>query len=443
LFQKLKYHPLIYIALHLVLGFLGTTSFVVKLVYFVILLAAIYDIYKYKNKNEEAFLWACYFVGAEVFFRMTKSTVSYEIGKYSVMMMLFMGMVMRSSTQKFSISYFFYLFLLLLGIIFTDVPDGESIRKAIAFNLTGPVVLFISAFYFYKREIPRKKLLEGLFYMILPILSMMTYMYFRTPDIKDIVFGGSANFQTSGGFGPNQVATVIGLGMFILTVFIFLSKRLSGFLIIDVLLLVYFTYRGLLTFSRGGIFTAVLVFFVFVFFMFLYNKNLIILIVKYFTISFVVLVGIWLYTSGVTGGMLENRYTGKNAKGVQKEDITSGRTEIISSQFDSFYDSPWFGIGVGNGKYKRMESGENITAASHNEMTRLIEEHGFLGIVILLILILVPIEHFMKSSNYQRAFLLSFYAFWFLTINHSAMRVAFPGFIYGLSLIKITQKDTI
>ena len=36
---------------------------------------------------------------------------------------------------------------------------------------------------------------------------------FKTPDLKDIVFGGAANFATSGGFGPNQVATAIGLGI--------------------------------------------------------------------------------------------------------------------------------------------------------------------------------------------------------------------------------------
>ena len=175
--------------------------------------------------------------------------------------------------------------------------------------------------------------------------------------------------------------------------------------------------------------------------MFLNNKNIIGTVLKYFGIAFIGLIGVWLYTSGVTGGMLENRYTGKNSSGVQKKDITSGRTEIILTQFESFYESPWFGIGVGNGKYKRMEAEDNITAASHNEVTRLIEEHGFLGIIILLILLLVPMEHFLNSSNYQRAFLISFYIFWFLTINHSAMRIAFPGFIYGLSLIRITRDE--
>jgi len=314
-------------------------------------------------------------------------------------------------------------------------------RIAIAFNLTGPIVLYISAFYFYRRYISRKKLLEGLFFMILPIFSMISYMYFRTPDLKEIVFRGSANFATSGGFGPNQVATIIGVGMFILALFLFINKKLSGYQIIDVFFMIYFTYRGLLTFSRGGIFTGVIAFFIFVFFVFLNNKNIIITVAKYFGISFVGLIAIWLYTSGVTGGMLDNRYTGKSSSGVQKEDVTSGRIDIILNQFESFAESPWFGIGVGNGKYKRIESDEHITAASHNEITRLIEEHGLMGIIILLILLTVPLVNFISSNNYQRAFIISFYALWFLTIGHSGMRIAFPGFIYGLSLIKIVKDE--
>lgn len=34
----------------------------------------------------------------------------------------------------------------------------------------------------------------------------------------------------------------------------------------------------------------------------------------------------------------------------------------------------------------------------------------------------------------------AFLAFWFATINHSAMRIAAPGFIYGLSLLNVTNE---
>ena len=138
--------------------------------------------------------------------------------------------------------------------------------------------------------------------------------------------------------------------------------------------------------------------------------------------------------------MLDNRYAGKNAKGEQKKDITSGRSAILNQQIASFAENP-LGIGVGNGKYKRQNSIVHITATSHNEVGRLIEEHGVIGVMILLLLLGLPLISFWYGNNYQRAFTTAFYLFWFLTINHSAMRIAFPGFIYGLSLMNIIDDE--
>lgn len=162
---------------------------------------------------------------------------------------------------------------------------------------------------------------------------------------------------------------------------------------------------------------------------------------QYLVVSSIFLFGIWLYTSDITGGMIYNRYTGRNASGVKKKDASAGRFKIINTQFESFQNAPLFGIGVGNGKYQRQLKGGKVTAASHNEVTRLIEEHGLIGVVMIFILMIVPISHFFRVNNFQRGFLVAFFIFWFLTINHSAMRIAFPGFVYGLSLINIRKKD--
>jgi hypothetical protein len=83
--------------------------------------------------------------------------------------------------------------------------------------------------------------------------------------------------------------------------------------------------------------------------------------------------------------------------------------------------------------------------ASHSEISRLLGEHGMIGLVILFLLIIVPIKNMRHQPNLAIAFLGSFFIFWFLTINHSAMRIAFPGFIYGLSLItlKIDEENSV
>jgi hypothetical protein len=328
-----------------------------------------------------------------------------------------------------------------LGIIYSQVPEGESLKNSILFNLLGPIVLGVSSLYFYKRRISKKELFNLLFFILMPIFSMVTFMFFMTPDLKSIAFGGVSIGATSGGFGPNQVVTILGFGIFILAVFVFLKVKLTGSVFLDALFIIYFTYRGLLTFSRGGIITGAVALVFFFVIMLIHQKGKFKSIVKYITISSFCMIGIWLYTSDVTGGMIENRYAGRNASGLKKNDISAGRGKIFTTQLQSFYDAPILGIGVGNGKYKRESSIEYVTAASHSEVSRLIEEHGLVGLVLLTILLLVPLFHFLSVDTYQKSFLISFYIFWFLTINHSAMRIAFPGFIYGLSLINIVDDE--
>ena len=438
--EKVVHNRLLFIAIHVVIGFLVTILPFAKIYLLFILIIGIYIIYSSRNKNEEALYLASYLVGAEVFIRMSDGFLLYETGKYGIILFSLLGIIWGPVKQKTSISFLVYVLFLVIGIVFTQVPLGESLRKSIAFNLSGPISLGFFALYCFKRTITILQLKELLFVCLLPVFSIISFVYFRTPDLEELVFNGSSNFSTSGGFGPNQVATIIGFGVFILSVFIFTRVQLSLSIFLDIIFLLYFTYRGLLTFSRGGMITAIFAFFIFVLFMLLYQKNTFIKVFKFLFITLILFLGIWLYTSDITGGMIDNRYSNKNATGIEKKDISAGRFQLFSAQLENFYESPILGIGVGNGKYKRIESGKRITAASHNEMTRLIEEHGLLGILALLILLVKPLQNIYFSTNYQRAFLMSFYVFWFLTINHSAMRIAFPAFVYGLSLIKIDHE---
>jgi O-antigen ligase len=440
LIKQITNNKLILIGIHILIGYLVTLPSFPKLYGLVVLLLPLVLIYKTNNRNEEALLFSSYIVGAEVLFRMVGGLILYESGKFFVIIFLILGIIFGKFKQVFSVQYIFYILLLLFGIVFTQVPEGESIRNAISFNLSGPIVLGVAAFYFYKRAITKRQLLDGLFFMLLPLFSMITYLYLRTPDLSEIVFGGQANFQTSAGFGPNQVATAIGLGVFILTVFVLLKEQLTGYFYLDFIILIYFSYRGLITFSRGGMVTALIAIVFFVFFYFLHKNFSFNILFRYISVALIFTVSLWLYTSNITGGMLENRYTGKNSIGVQKKDISSGRLDIIENQTSNFIKNP-MGIGVGNGKYKRLSEIKKVTGASHNEIGRLLEEHGILGFFLLVLLLLTPMFNFFRGDYFQKSFIISFYILWFLTINHSAMRIALPGFIYALSLIKITDYE--
>ncbi|MGY5354040.1 O-antigen ligase family protein [Wenyingzhuangia sp. IMCC45467] len=432
---------LLLVILHLLSGFLLTVSVIPKLVAVLVMIYAIMDIISSKNNNNESFLWTAYFVSAEVLLRMTGGTISWEMIKYVTILFLFIGIIVEKQSRGVPAIFWLYILLLLVGVAFSDIPADESLRKAVIFNLSGPISLGVSAMYFYNRKIEYNRFKEILYFALLPIMSMLTLLYFRTPSLKEITFGSTANFATSGGFGPNQVATALGFGIFLLATLLLLKGKITGSIYVDVFLLFYLIYRGLLTFSRGGILTGFIAFFLLSIF-YLIARGKIITIFKYVGIMCLFLVTIWIYSTNVTGGMLENRYLGKNTKGEQKEDMSSGRLDIFEEQFNTFMENPVFGIGVGSGKYLRKEEFDGeITAASHNEMSRLLEEHGLIGLFSLLLLFYATTINFFRQELLYKGFIIGFATLWFLTINHSAMRIAFPGFIYGLSLINFYEDE--
>jgi O-antigen ligase len=146
------------------------------------------------------------------------------------------------------------------------------------------------------------------------------------------------------------------------------------------------------------------------------------------------MVGTWTYTSLQTGGLIDKRYSNQDAAGRVKKSQFTGREQIAENEINMFLKNPIFGVGVGKGAETR-EAETGIKAASHNEITRLLAEHGMMGVMGLLILILTPLLLYIE--NQFNLFLMCFIAFWFLTINHAAMRIAAPAFVYSLSLLNV------
>ncbi len=114
--------------------------------------------------------------------------------------------------------------------------------------------------------------------------------------------------------------------------------------------------------------------------------------------------------------------------------------ELISFELEEFISNPFLGVGAGKIKELRFEK-EGRAAASHNEISRILGEHGMFGIIAFLIIFFVPL--FYRMRNRKNIFFYSFYLFWFLTVNHSSMRIAAPAFIYGLSLLNISYEKPI
>lgn len=393
-------------------------------------------VFRNRNANEEALMAIAYIVGSELLVKMTKGYFIWEYAKYALIIITFLA-IYYSGFSKKALPIWLYGILFIPGLIigFIVLGDEPRFRQTIIFNILGPITLMIISLYTFMREISQKKIMEIMLFLSLPIISCVTFSILYTPDFKIALVHTGSNFETSGGYGPNQVATFFGLAMFVFFVRAILESKNKLMIIINLAISFIFLYRALLTFSRGGLITGILMILFFLFFAFFKGGGKVRL--KISMLLSVLLSGIfiiWIYTTIITGGLIEKRYKNQDALGREKGSAFSGREEIAISEINLFLEKPFFGGGVGGGFKYRVDN-YNISIASHNEITRMLGEHGLLGIIALLILIFTPLILYL--DNKQHLFLLSFLLFWFLTLNHTSMRVALPAFIYALSLLKV------
>ncbi|WP_367773742.1 O-antigen ligase family protein [Flavobacterium sp. WC2421] len=425
------------ILLHVFIGFIVyLVPFTAKIYGYLIFILGVYYVIKTQNKNHEALMVAAYVVGAEVLLRMTGGNITYEFSKYGVMIFIFLGMYYTGFSRG-ALPYWVFILLLIPSIVLSTfvINFDTNLRNTIAFNISGPICLAIASLYTYRRKMLLEQVNIILLCIGLPIISCTVYLIFYTPNIEDVITGTQSNFETSGGFGPNQVATFLGLGMFIFFSRIILESRTKFMVLLNLIIVFNISYRGMVTFSRGGMITGFLM--IVLLLLFLYYKsnyrgkvklNYIVVIIG------IAMIGIWGYTSFQTGGLINKRYANQDAAGRVKASQFTGREDVAQTEINMFFNNPIFGVGVGKGvEVRKAETG--VFVLSHDEITRMLAEHGSLGILGLLILIFTPLVLYLE--NKFNMFLLCFVAFWFLTINHAAMRTAVPAFVYSLSLLNV------
>lgn len=385
-------------------------------------------------------LLACaYFVGIEILFRMTKGGLAYEASKYLVILFVLMGMFYKGVSGK-GYAYFIYLVLLVPSIVvasFTLTLEAKF-RSNITFVLSGPVCLGLAALFCYDRKVSYEQIHKIIRNVLLPIVSTTTYLFLYTPSIKDRLSGTASNSALSGGFGPNQVSTILGLGIFCVIVRLVLKSPNLFLKLFNLILLGAMTFRAIVTFSRGGVLAAVLVTAAFfgTVVLRLKIKRLVPLFGSLFLLVSILSVT-WIISSNQTRGLIDKRYANEDALGREKKDLSTGRLDLFMEEIDGFLESPFLGVGASRVKNKRVETtGQQLP--SHNEVGRLLSEHGLLGVICLSILLFKPLSY--RANNRRNIFFFSFLAFWFATINHSGIRIAAPAFLYALALLNITYE---
>jgi hypothetical protein len=159
------------ILFHVVVGALGfLLPFTAKIYGYSIFIFGVYYIIKKQNRNNEALIAAAYVVGSEVLLRMTGGNPLYEISKYGVMVFVLIGMY-YSGFSKGAVPYWIFLLLLVPSVVISVfvLNFDTDIRKAIAFNISGPVCLGLASLYTFRRKIALEEINRILLSMGLPI----------------------------------------------------------------------------------------------------------------------------------------------------------------------------------------------------------------------------------------------------------------------------------
>jgi len=439
-----KKTPLFFI--HFLVGLiLWKFPFISTYISWIIILIGSYVILKKPDpKGHFPLIFSAYIVGFEVLLRMTNARVFWEFGKYSVILFLILGFIRNKREKNIHFLILIYFILLLPSIFLLPLESFNQWRQSITFNLSGPACLLISTQYLFNTKLTVDDIKNILLYSLLPIFSTAIFVILRMPDIDTYIFVPYSNKTTSGGYGPNQVSTIFGFGIVAL-VYLQVMKEKSNYnqymeRYIDWILLILFMGLGLLTFSRGGIFAAVISSSIAVSFYFFFNQRKIQFLFKSTILLFITIIT-WINIENITNGVISERYGFSSLEYENKVlmDLT-GRAEIYFIDMEIFFDNIFTGVGPGQANHLRKYYGYSKNVAAHIEYSRMLSEHGLLGLISLFILFGVIFHHFLIFSPRHTKFLkILFGLLSLITMSHSAMRLAMPCFILGFIFPKYEE----
>ena len=362
-----------------------------------------------------------YVIGAEVLWRMTGASVFWEFGKYATAS-LFLLAACRIPGRRTLLLPALYFGLLLPSIWMT--VEGLSPSTAvgeISFNLSGPFLLAVSYILFANLRPGSVALRLMGMVMLGPLMSIATLTMSGLLTTQ-IIFGTTSNLGSSGGFGPNQVSSVLGLGS-VVAVAVAMSGRWRLPARVAMFGLgVLFLSLSALTFSRGGLYTALAA---------LFSGGLALaadrrarLRVLLAGAVFVGVGGYWVlpklvsYTQGALGARLAST-------------DPTGRDQLFRGDLAAWKDHPFLGTGPGGSQRYHERS-----VTTHTEYSRLLAEHGVFGLAAFGVLAALALDAYRRARSRQgRAIVVTLLCWSLLFMAHAATRVAAPAFLFGMAAL--------
>jgi hypothetical protein len=441
---------------HLALGAATTVVPLLFILYFHIVL-----ITNFPSTSNEArkgnmtpfILYMSYLLSFELLARITASApfVPHEYAKY-IMIALCVYFI-AISPRKSQKTGLWLLALLLPGLLYDH--SGLRAWEDIVNCVLGPMGLALGVTLFGSYTPTPLLIKKSLRLMWLPMVAIVVNMYLKTPELEDLTFQLKASYATTGGASSNQASTILGLGMFLSFYSLYTGQAFAGRRILDGAMLMVFAYQGLLTFSRGGMIVGFLAIFLLVLTTdpsqtaSIGNKRGKSSAKNRASILYIMLGAAFLYVSylivdNATGGKLSLRYKGETnstISGNAEKDfskVTSGRSDIVEGDLSIWADYPIFGGGGGSSGHLRSIRNQEGFLAPHIELTRLLAEHGMLGLINFILIMFIGWKSWVNRNRVHSGnILFILFLIGFLTSFHSSTRTAVTPFMISISAMSL------
>ncbi len=391
-----------------------------------------------KRSPDLLLVLAGYLAATEIAWRQARITAPYQLGPYLMIFIAVLAVVISfPSINGVGRRALLYVGLLLPSSIITLADAPTRARELIAFSLAGP--LTIAALVVWLSQVAvspdlyRRVLWAVAIAGVAPLTIAATNLNDYIGTGEQVSFSDASNFVASGGFGPVQVSSVLGLTVLVCILLVLVEQDVVARLLAGTLA-VAAGVQSLLTFSRGGMFATA---FAVAGLALAQTSNrqgrrrVIAVIAVVFSLGYFVIVP---RLDSFTKGAFAERFT----------DSKTGRTELASNDLQIFGRHPLFGVGPGMIKYQRLtyevcqlRSDQcGAEASSHTEFTRMLGEHGAAGLTAIVVLASLAWTAMVRGGR-DRFLAVSFIVWAIAQMFYANIRVVAVAFAFGFAFVRV------
>ncbi len=407
---------------HFVLGLIFDRLSILTTAHGVVTLAVCASLVLLRPSRNNILNCMMYVAGSEVLWRMGRSSLPWEVAKYALLGLILMVLWHERNKHIPHAVVLFVSFLLPSAVGTILSVNLDIARQVLASNLLGPLLLAVTVWFSQDLSLNRVQWTRALHWLIAPLITTGAYVLSKLLGSSVAIWLAESNLTASGGFGPNQVSMVLGLGAVGITLLILTGKKSFLTRLCYLGIAIWLMTQAALTFSRAGVvFGAVTIMIAAV----LMLRRRFWTVVVLSMITMLVVASILPLLLDYTQSALELRFTDTN---------WTNRDQIALQELQLFIDTFPSGTGAGIGSFSRQSITGGDRIAAHFEYTRLLAEHGVLGVFLNLLIVWIALKAIFQSRGPEnRATVVSLLAWSMLMMLGNATRVAAITFLFGLA----------